>query len=81
MFKIEILSGGIVRKKNLSATLRGLKAQQVRSPGQRPGLWTGYPFRALAAKLRDCPCKGLIFQDRGLPLSPAAAHRFSLLPL
>ena len=29
----------------------------------------------------SCPCKGLIFQDRGLPLSPAAAHLFSLLPL
>ena len=29
----------------------------------------------------DCPCKGLIFQDRGSPLSPASAHRFSLLPL
>ena len=29
----------------------------------------------------NCPCKGLIFQDRGLPLSPASAHRFSLQPL
>ena len=31
--------------------------------------------------LRSCPCKGLIFQDRGLPLSSVIAHRFSLLPL
>ena len=38
-------------------------------------------FNQIAWRLRCCPWKGLIFQDRGLPLSPAAAHRFSLLPL
>ena len=158
MFKIqENKVGGESAEKALSATLRGLKAQQVQSPGQRPGYQSpfptpckgksksqpfahtfaltgrgrlyadtqgvalGYELAALSGRSQrrfelieflqrgcglrrsslvglrrrnnefnelpgrsgagNCPCKGLIFQDRGLPLSHASAHRFSLLPL
>ena len=42
--KFEKLSGGRLCGKSLSATLRGLKAQQVCSPGQRPGYHVPIPY-------------------------------------
>ena len=36
--------GGDCAKKALSAALRGLKAQQVQSPGQRPGYHVPIPY-------------------------------------
>jgi len=45
MFKIqENKVGGESAEKALSATLRGLKAQQVPSPGQRPGYHVPMPY-------------------------------------
>ena len=45
VFKIqENYVGGDCAKKDLSAALRGLKAQQVLSPGQRPGYDVPIPY-------------------------------------
>ena len=41
----------IVRK-SLSAALRGLKAQQVHSPGQRPGYHVPHSLRPVRAKVK-----------------------------
>ena len=81
-FKIKILSRWRLCGKALSAALRGLKAQQVQSPGQRPGLRTGCPFRALLLALCSfimCACFATcylaqncaeIFLDFNPPLHP-----------
>ncbi len=42
--KIKILSRWRLCGKALSAALRGLKAQQVQSPGQRPGYHVPIPY-------------------------------------
>ena len=42
--------------KNIRAALRGLKAQQVRSPGQRPGLTYVPPLRPVRAKVINNRC-------------------------
>ena len=42
--KLEYQVGGDCTGKALSAALRGLKAQQVRSPGQRPGYHVPIPY-------------------------------------
>ena len=45
VFKIGILCRWrLLYGKALSAALRGLKAQQVRSPGQRPGYHASIPY-------------------------------------
>ena len=44
VFKIKILSRWRLCGKALSAALRGLKAQQVQSPGQRPGYHVPIPY-------------------------------------
>ena len=43
-FKIQNKVDGDCAEKALSAALRGLKAQQVQSPGQRPGCHVPIPY-------------------------------------
>ena len=42
--KLKYQVGGDCAEKALSAALRGLKAQQVQSPGQRPGYHVPIPY-------------------------------------
>ena len=51
-FKIKILSRWRLCGKALSAALRGLKAQQVQSPGQRPGYHVPHSLRPVRAKVK-----------------------------
>ena len=51
--RYEPLSGALARQiRDIRAALRGLKAQQVRSPGQRPGLTYVPHLRPVRAKVK-----------------------------
>ena len=55
--KYEPLSGALARQiRDIRAALRGLKAQQVRSPGQRPGLTCVPHLRPVRAKVINHRC-------------------------
>ena len=55
--KYEPPSGALARQvRDIRATLRGLKAQQVRSPGQRPGLTYVPHHRPVRAKVINNRC-------------------------
>ena len=55
--KYEPLSGALARQiRDIRAALRGLKAQQVRSPGQRPGLTYVPHLRPVRAKVINNRC-------------------------